>query len=169
MAILYTFLILSAFWLLLSGIFDAMHLTLGALCCLLVSLISHDLLFEESKEESKAKRSRLAASWRFAFYVPWLLWQIFLANLHVAYLALHPRAGDLIDPRIIRFPSKLKTDIAKVTLANSITLTPGTITIHIAGDDFFVHAIDEKAAGDLPGDLPGEMEARIARVLERDR
>jgi len=88
--------------------------------------------------------------------------EIVKANLHVTYLVFHPRMMDLIDPRIIKFRSKLKSDMALVTFANSITLTPGTITVDVSLDgDFKVHAID-KASGEP---LPGEMEARIAKAF----
>jgi len=164
MTFIYTFLILAGFWFLLSGKLDSFHLILGALCCFLVSFMSHDLLFEEKKE-----KHRLATAWRFVLYLPWLFYQIFKANLHVAFLALHPRMKELIDPRIIKFKSRLKKDIANVTLANSITLTPGTITVHIVEGEFVVHAIDSKAAGDLPGDeFPSAMEKHIARVFKED-
>jgi multicomponent Na+:H+ antiporter subunit E len=69
---------------------------------------------------------------------------------------------DMIDPRIVKFRSKLKSDLALVTFANSITLTPGTITVSVSLDgDFKVHAID-KASGDP---LPGQMEQRIAKAF----
>ncbi len=91
--------------------------------------------------------------------------EIIKANLHVLYLAFHPRMMELIDPRIIKFQSKLKSNLALVTFANSITLTPGTITVDISVDgDFKVHAID-KASGDP---LPGEMERRIAKAFGED-
>jgi len=168
MTIIYTFLILSAFWVLLSGKFDLFHLSLGAICCLVVSLFSHDLLFQQKKGE-RTGTTGLGIPWRFALYLPWLFYEIFKANLHVAFLALHPRMNDLIAPQMIRFRSRLKEDIAKVTLANSITLTPGTITVRIAKGEFVVHAIDSKAAGDLPGDEePSEMERRIAHVFREE-
>lgn len=67
-----------------------------------------------------------------------------------------------IDPKIIRFRSKLQKDFALVTFANSITLTPGTITVYVSTyGDFSVHAIDEKSRESLPGD----MEERIAKAF----
>ena len=69
-----------------------------------------------------------------------------------------------IDPTIVTFKTTLKSTLAKVALANSITLTPGTITIRIEGQVFYVHAISRKAAAGLPG----EMEERLAKVFERD-
>jgi len=99
---------------------------------------------------------------RFIGYVPWLLYQIFLANLHVMYLVFHPRMMELIDPQIIEFDSKLTSDISRTTFANSITLTPGTITVHVtAGGKFSVHCIDTESGKPLPG----EMEAKIAKVF----
>ena len=81
------------------------------------------------------------------------------------YLVFHPRMMELIDPRIIKFRSKLGSDLALVTFANSITLTPGTITVDVSIDgDFKVHAID-KASGDP---LPGEMEARVSKAFGED-
>ena len=152
-----TFIIMLVIWVLLSGKFDPFHLSLGVISCAIVAYLSSDLLFSSRRIEG------LLIRWlRFIRYIPWLLYQIFLANLHVMYLTLHPRMMELIDPRIIKFRSKLKSDMALVTFANSITLTPGTITVYVSIDgDFKVHAID-KASGEP---LPGEMEARIARTF----
>lgn len=155
---IYTFFIMMGFWILLSGKFDPFHLTLGVISSALVSFLSADLLmFENGK-------NRLATGLRFLLYLPWLLYQIVLSTLHVTYLALHPKMKEQIDPTIVTFKTKLKTNIAKVALANSITLTPGTITIRIEDQIFYVHAISRKAAAGLPG----EMEERLARVFERD-
>ena len=158
MRYLYTFLIMFGFWILLSGKFDLFHLTLGILSSGLVTLLSTDILMLDSK-----KNDRLAITFRFICYIPWLLYQIVLSTLHVTFLALHPKMLDQIDPTIVTFKTNLKSNIAQVVLANSITLTPGTITIRIEDDVFYVHAISRKAAAGLPG----EMEERIARIFER--
>jgi len=159
MRYLYTFLIMFGFWILLSGKFDLFHLTLGILSSGLITLLSTDILMLDSK-----KHDRLAITFRFICYIPWLLYQIVLSTLHVTFLALHPKILDQIDPTIVTFKTNLKSNIAQVVLANSITLTPGTITIRIEGDVFYVHAISRKAAAGLPG----EMEERIARIFERN-
>jgi len=157
---LITFAALFGLWILLSGKFDFLHLALGLLSCALVSYISSDLLFPEGKPERL-----LLSMWRFLKYTPWLLYQIWLANLHLLYLTFHPRMLDLIDPHIIRFQSKLTKDLALVSFANSITLTPGTITVSVSVDgDFKIHAIDKVSAEALPG----EMEARVARAFGED-
>ena len=153
-----TFIIMLGFWLLFSGKFDFFHISLGVVSCLIVSATSSRLLFPNSL------RSSLVMCWiKFAAYLPWLFYQIFLANLHVLYLSFHPRMMDLINPKIIEFDTRLKSDVSRTTLANSITLTPGTITIYagIMGT-FAVHCINDKSAQDLPGD----MESKIAKVFD---
>jgi len=152
-----TFFIMLAFWVFMSGMFDAFHFTLGIVSCLLVAHFSHDLLLYDGGP----------ADWLRGFvgvlcYVPWLFWQIIVANLQVAYVVLHPRMLDLIDPHLVRFKTHLKRPISKVTFAQSITLTPGTITVSIDDDEFTVYALTRSASESLPG----EMERRVARALE---
>ena len=155
---LFTFTIMGFFWILFSGRFDPFHLSLGGASCLIVSAISSRMIFP------RALSSGLFKCWlKFAGYLPWLFNQIFIANLHLLYLTFHPRMMDLINPKIITFNSRLKTNISRTTFANSITLTPGTITIHadVMGT-FAVHCIDDKSGQGLPG----EMEKKIAKVFD---
>jgi multicomponent Na+:H+ antiporter subunit E len=155
-----TFIVLFLFWVFISGHLDWWHLSWGVFSCALVAAISHDFLFKKKlTPKGKIKEAAL-----FFAYVPWLLYQIIQANIYIAYLALHPKMPQLIDPHIIKFKTTLKKDLALVTFANSITLTPGTITVLIKDDHFFVHAIDKKVAESLPG----EMEQRIARIYMED-
>jgi multicomponent Na+:H+ antiporter subunit E len=150
-----TFLIMFAFWLFLSGHYDFFHISLGLICCGLVSHASYDLLFANPRQGDMSVIVK-----RFVLYIPWLFYQIALSNLHVARLALGPKR--LIDPKIIKFKTKLESDISLVALANSITLTPGTITIDIKDGVYYVHAISKKVAEDL---MTGEMEDRIAHIF----
>ncbi|MCP4692150.1 MAG: Na+/H+ antiporter subunit E [Desulfobacterales bacterium] len=153
-----TFFIMFGIWLVFSGRFDLFHLILGGVSCGIVALLSGDLLFP-----SRPGRSLPLVWARFIGYIPWLLYQIFLANLRVMYLVFHPRMMDLIDPQIIEFNSRLTGDVSRTTFANSITLTPGTITIDATAiGKFSVHCIDAKSGKPLPG----EMEAKIAKIFE---
>ena len=159
-AFIVTFLIMALLWIVLSGKFDAFHLSLGFISCFIVAFFSGDLLSLPKTVK------QLPMGWaRFIGYIPWLLYQIFLANLHVLYLTFHPKMMDLIDPKIIKFQSRLEGDLPLVTFANSITLTPGTITVYLSMEGVFsVHAIDKKSREALPG----EMEERIARAFRQD-
>ena len=152
-----TFVIMLIFWVILSGMFDVFHLTLGVISCLLVALFSGKMLFEDLRVEVRAKQI-----FGMLLYLPWLLWAIVLSSLQVAYIVLHPQMLDKMEPQLIRFKTKLKSNFARVTFAQSITLTPGTITVSLLDDEMTVYALTRSAAASLPG----EMEKRIARALE---
>jgi len=143
-------------WMVLSGKFDSFHLSLGVISCTIVAWLSG-----EQMVRSRDGRWRPGELIRFIAYVPWLLYQIMLANLHVMKLVFHPRMMDHINPQIITFQTRLNGEMARFVFANSITLTPGTITVFasIMGT-FTVHAIDDASAEALPG----EMEERVARI-----
>ncbi len=157
---LLTFALMMITWVILSGMFDPLHLSMGALSSGLVAMMSSDLLFKRPED------SRITMTWlRFVCYLPWLIKEIFMANLWVLRLCFHPRVKEVIDPKLICFPCRLRKPLAIVTFANSITLTPGTITVDVDVDNWFtVHTIDEKSAAGLPG----EMENRIAAVFGED-
>jgi len=150
-----TFSLLFVFWMLLSGKFDLFHLAIGVICSATIAYLTHDLLFANVRIGET-----WVIVWRFIAYMPWLTSQIIQSNMHVALLALSPRMP--VDPRILRFRTKLESDISWVTLANSITLTPGTITMDINAGEFFVHALDQRVADDLHA---GEMEDRVAHIF----
>jgi len=146
-----------ATWVILSGKLDIFHLSLGVVSCVIVSLISSDLLITTTSFKG------MPGLWvRFALYMPWLIKEIVLANIHVLKLVFHPRLHEKINPQIIEFRSRMKDDMGLVTFANSITLTPGTITVSLSiFGDYVVHAIDDASAEPLPG----EMEKRVATVF----
>ncbi len=150
------FAMLMTIWLVFSGLFDLFHLTLGVISCGLVTWMSSDLLFENRSAPISA---RLIQGRRLFLYLWWLLWQIFLSNLHILRLAFSPPSE--IQPHIVRYESKLDTDFQRFLLANSITLTPGTVTMKIMGDTFYIHAISDIAAQGLDG----EMERRIHHIF----
>lgn len=162
-----TFIIMFICWILLSGKFDLFHLMLGVISCLIVTLLSKDLFF---RKHGKGLVARLNESLRFISYCGWLLYQIVLANFHVIGLAISPkRMEKSLDPHIFTFTSSLKSEFSRFILATSITLTPGTVTIRVHRDTFYIHAISREAAGDLTEDddkTMSEMERRIAWVFE---
>jgi multicomponent Na+:H+ antiporter subunit E len=148
------FLVLLSFWLVLSGHYDLFHIGWGIVSAAVVTFFSVGLT---SLNTDRQDRLRF---WGLVSYLPWLLLQVVLANLHVAYLVLRPTA---IRPQIIRVKTRLSGDLAKTILGNSITLTPGTITMDIQDDELIVHALSEKVAREL---ADGEMERRVARIFQ---
>ena len=100
----------------------------------------------------------------FLQYIPWLTIEIIKANLHVFKLAMTREGYDEeLSPRIVTIKTKLKTDFAKFVFANSITLTPGTITMLIRGDVFHVHTMSQFLEDDL---LEGAIEQKVAEIFE---
>ena len=150
-----TYAIMFTFWISLSWRFDLLHIFLGIIGSFLVAYFSHDLLI---KRGIKFSFRRLYLSILYLFY---LAYSILLANIDVAYRVIHPKMP--IDPRVIKFKTKLTSDIGKTALANSITLTPGTITVDVRGDTFYVHALSSKSAEDF---LKGSMRRRLIEIFE---
>lgn len=149
------------FWLVLSGSTKVFYLTMGALSSAGVALLTYDLQFSEPAHE-RDRREHVSllpwtALWRYFF---WLLKEVAVANWQVVKVVLDPRLS--IDPAMIRFQTRLDSSLGRTLLANSITLTPGTITVDIQGDDFIVHALvaDESAVQGITA-----MQTRIARAM----
>ncbi len=146
--LIFKFFILFAFWVLLSlwvldpnypGKFDALHIVKGLIASIIVVYLLRDLILHGEKIHIKFLRA--------IPYVVWELWQIVLANIDVAYRVLHPKMP--INPLIVEFYVPYKGDMTKTWLANSITLTPGTITILVDDQRFIVHALDKSFADPL--------------------
>lgn len=154
MSFILTFIILLVFWMLLSGEFDVVLITSAVVSCLLVSYMSHDLLIGDADIRVGAKRLI-----RFLKYFPWLFYQIILSNIDLVYRTLHP--GMPIDPVIVKFKNDFKTEMGMAILANSITITPGTVTIEVNKNEFIVHAIGKEPAEGL---LAGEMQKRVKEI-----
>lgn len=155
------FFVLMVFWLLLSGRTDLGNpgdlYLIG--CGVAVSAFVTYLASQKGILDQEGHPTHLVVP--MLTYIPWLFWEIVLANLDVAYRVWHPRAK--IEPRLIVVPFQTRTDLCTVTYANSITLTPGTITIGVdlAKRQMLVHALTEKSAEGL---LSGEMHERVRRM-----
>jgi len=98
--------------------------------------------------------------WGSLGYIPWLVWEVLRSNVRVARIILAPRLR--VDPSIVHFRASQRTDLGRFIYANSITLTPGTVTTGIVGDDFEVHAIVQE---EIDGTEENTMNRRVA-VLE---
>lgn len=142
-------------WLLLSGFFSPFFLGLAALCCGLVVAI---VLRMDAVDGMPLPFS---LNWRVFSYLPWLAWQIVIANLDVARRVLS--RGPDIDPCIDWIPSSQKSDLGTAIYANSITLTPGTISTSVEAGRILVHALSSEGLRDLK---QGAMDRRV-RGIER--
>ena len=145
--------VLYTLWLLLSGHYEPLLLTLGALSCLLVVVIA--LRMEVIDHESHP----LHLTPRLPLYWLWLLWEIVKSNLVVARLILTPTLS--ISPTVVRVTATQRSDLGRVVYANSITLTPGTVSMSLDDHQIEVHALTRELAEGLEA---GEMDRRVTRL-----
>lgn len=146
-------LMLAAIWLLLSGLYKPMVLALGALSVLLCLLLSHRMHMID------AEGHPVWAIFHYVPYWPWLSIEIVKSSFGVARRVLAPSMP--ISPTVFEIKAGQRTTIGRVVLANSITLTPGTVTLEVDGDRIVVHALSEDAVADL---LRGDMDRRVTRA-----
>lgn len=143
-------LFLAAFWLLNSGHYSILMLSLGAVSIGFVLYIAHRMDVVDHEAQPLLLTLKLPA-----FYA-WLIKEIILANiLVVKHIWLGNKS---ILPTMTTIKAHQKTDIGKVIYANSITLTPGTVTVALEGDQLMVHALLRKSIANLEA---GEMDRRI--------
>jgi multicomponent Na+:H+ antiporter subunit E len=143
-------LVLAAVWLGWSGHYTPLLLGLGLLSCLLVIAIGLRMRVVDHESAPVEMAPRVLA------YIPWLIWQIFKANIHVGLRILNPRMP--INPQVITTPAGQRGDMGRVIYANSITLTPGTVSLRVDRDSIVVHALTDEAAAGL---ADGEMDRRV--------
>jgi multicomponent Na+:H+ antiporter subunit E len=134
----YLFVFLFATWLALTSSLHWQELLTG----ILVS-VALTAFLRKTYEKLGLPPFSFKRAWYFAVYLLVLLKEIVRANLDVAYRVIHPRLP--IKPGIVAVHTELRQDIAKMILANSITLTPGTFTLDILGDTLLVHWIDVRS------------------------
>jgi multicomponent Na+:H+ antiporter subunit E len=144
---------LFVFWLLLSGIYTPFLVLAGLGASIAVALLARRM--EITDREGLPIHLALAA----LAYWPWLLKEIVKSAWRVSRIILDPRLP--ISPTLVRFKPSQKTTVALATHANSITLTPGTITVEADSEEFLVHALTREGAASVAG---SEMDRRVSRL-----
>lgn len=140
----------------MSGIFEPLILILGVVSCVIVVAIAMrmDVIDHEAVP--------VHLSFKVLSYWPWLLWEIVKANIDVTKRVLGLAE---ISPTMVRIKATQKTDLGIVVFANSITLTPGTISIDVDEDGYIlVHAISREGTTGLEG---GDMDRRVSEMEGR--
>ncbi|OIN97732.1 hypothetical protein AUJ66_02365 [Candidatus Desantisbacteria bacterium CG1_02_38_46] len=132
------FVILFLLWLLLTWTFNYQDVTIGLILSLFIAILMGDIFTEHPGKFKDIKRYL----WMIA-YIPYFFWYCILANFDVAYRVLHPKMP--IKPGIVKVKTNLKSDAGRTFLANSITLTPGTLSVDITDEGYlYVHWINVK-------------------------
>lgn len=150
--------VLAILWLALSGKFEPLFLFLGAVTVgfALWTALRMDIVDRESHPVHMS--GGLLRFWIL------LIRDIVMANLQVVREILRPRLA--ITPTVVEFESQQPSDLGKVILGNAITLTPGTVTLDIAGTRFLVHGLTRESAEEAAS---GVMDRRIPRDVESGR
>lgn len=144
---------LALFWLALSGHYSGLLLGFGVTSVLLVSWIAHRM--EMVDHESQPLHLLL----HIPRYLLWLTGQVVLSNIDLVRRVWRP--GPTTDPVVARLPLPQRTDICRVVYANSINLTPGTLTIDMGEQSLLVHALSHQAMEALER---GDMAARVSEL-----
>jgi len=131
------------FYQILGGFAGTFDYVTGAVSAAIAAAVFSGITFDRGIRPVGALRTTA----RWLVYVPYLFWEIAKANLQVAYLVLHPSLP--IDPSIERFRPAVPLGLPVTTLANSITLTPGTVTVEVRKRQFYVHALTQTSRDDL--------------------
>ena len=147
--------LLIAAWLLWSGFFKPLLLMLGAFSCALVLLIAHRMHLFDTDVFALRFTSRLFRFWG------WLSREVIRSSLEVTRAVLSREMK--ISPTVAEFESSCDNSVDLAILGNSITLTPGTLTLSIDGQHFTVHALNEQGARDI---LAGEMDRRVSQLRD---
>jgi len=152
--IIYLFITLALFWLLLSGHYTALIMAFGVASCLLVVMIAGRM------DAVDASPVRIVLNpVNFVKYWAWLAKEIFVSNIKVAKIVLGRKLR--ISPSIFRIKADNLSELVRVTCANSITLTPGTVSIDVGDNWIEVHALTDDTRNDL---LAGKMTERVRTI-----
>lgn len=148
---------LSIVWWFLSGMTLVLIVSLGIFSVLLVLF----LCWKMDKADGIKHPSEVMMP-RVLFYYPWLLWEIIKSNIDIAKIIIAPSLN--IQPQIFKINASQKSDVGIAIYANSITLTPGTITVGVDDNRFEIHALTQSSADGLN---KGEMDTRVHALEKR--
>ena len=153
--------VMFAFWFLLSGKVDFKFLLYGALTAIISAWICVPLLLMPNADGTKKYFIFDVNLGKYALYWLWLLKEVVNANIDVVKATV--KSEMVINPRVIAFRIKYDNPMAYTTLANSITLTPGTVTLNVTEDGLYeIHALTDGAAEGLLG---GGMQQKVADLF----
>lgn len=152
------FVALASTWLVLSGFFKPFFFGLGAISCTLAVLIAYKI---------RKQQGNITGVWRTVFFLPkylgWLEWQVIKSSLDVAVKMWQIEPD--ISPCMAWVPSKQRKEIGMALYANSITMTPGTVSVMVRPNQIQVHALTQEALAEVQS---GQMDSKALHVVGED-
>lgn len=154
------YLLLLLLWILLNGKITFEIIILG----LIISSAIYYMMCKFLEYSPESDRILIKNSWNIFYYIGVLFIEILRSGIAVLHFVLSRNIH--IEPQIVIFPVALKNDFLKTILANSISLTPGTITLHVEGDLFYVHALDYTLAEDIENSIFHQILQKMEKNME---
>ncbi|MCC5952568.1 MAG: Na+/H+ antiporter subunit E [Acidimicrobiia bacterium] len=153
------FVILMIFWLVLSDQYRPLFIGLGVASAAVVTALTHRIVGMVLVQPTHHVLGWFVRAGWFAVYVVWMLWNITMSSLQIAWFVLVP--GKRISPRFVTFSTELGRPLSRTLLALSITLVPGTMTVRVMDHRFLVHSLIPGSADSLAS---GRTQGLVARI-----
>lgn len=154
MRLVLTFILWMVIWLLWSGLYKPLLITLGVISCLFTLFLAHRMGFFKRDVFSLHLTYRLIPFWG------WLAIELVKSNLEVARIVLSPKMP--VSPTVVQLTAQTENPVLQAILGNSITLTPGTVTLDDHEGELLVHCLTRQGADAL---LEGDMNRRVSALL----
>jgi len=144
------------FWLALTGSLEFSNIILGLSAAAVVGALTARLLWTGDAPILNTRQALALIA-----YIPALAWDIVRSAVHVAGIVFDPKLP--VDPAVIRHRAEFARLVSRVAYANSVTMTPGTLTVDADGDEYVIHCLDREFAAEVE---EGGLERRISRIFE---
>jgi len=158
--IISTFLVLYLLWIALAGI-NGQELIVGAVMAFIIAYLIKDTSIYNFTANIIVQLVKF-----IVLYIPLFLWELIKSNVSLAKIVLNPKLP--INPGFVTIKTGLDSDIGKLILANSITLTPGTLSVEVEGNELTIHWVDVK--GETPNEyfreIAGGFEKRLGGIIQ---
>lgn len=154
-----TVLFLFICWILFSATLDIPYLVIGLVGSIIIAGVAYNVFIEEYEA---GKRSVIPRVFPLLFYFPLLIWALYSASFKMFGAIVTGK----IHPGIVHFKSTLRSDLARVVLAHSITFSPGTITMDLDEDQYVIHwmFVSTKHAKQAGNEIKGRLEHQLRKI-----
>ena len=150
---IFTWGLLILIWIGFTGTFDSMELLMGSIISLIIAIYAHRTFTQEGLRLLTLRKMAYMVKYLWVFVI-----ELIKSNMDVALRVINPKLP--INPEIVEFKTSLKSEMGRLILANTITLTPGTLTVDLIDDTYYIHWLNSETSD------PTEAAAAIAGKFE---